>query len=360
MDLATHGYTARSGKRTTSGVTDGSSRRSNDTALQPSANVGKWANWSFTYDGVDSSDYSSYKIYYNGEEKDDGTMGSAGNSGEENATRWGLDRNGAGAFNGYIGRVTLYDKELTAAQIKQNHEATKPRFEPRITKSGLVVNLDAGDPNSYSESDSDPAGTTWTDTANGYNATLVNTIYSSEGGGSMDLDGTDDSVTISSNAAGDFAMKGWSVLTYEFWIKRTDATGWGRLLYESTQTSGGFLVGPAFSGSNYYAYIDTDDGSSGSAISGWGSTTDWIHLATTYDGSDVVTYRNGVQVGTQSLTGDIKDTSGSYGGVVFGRTNHGGSDWFSGRVATIRVYQAALSAAEVMDNYQKTKGRFGH
>ena len=95
-------------------------------------------------------------------------------------------------------------------------------------------------------------------------------------------------------------------------------------------------------------------------VGGWGSTTDWIHLVTTYDGSNVVTYRNGVQVGTQSLTGDIKNTSGSYGGVVFGRTNHGGSDWFDGRVATIRVYQAALSAAEILDNYNKTKGRFGH
>ena len=257
-------------------------------------------------------------------------------------------------FQGDMGPIRIYNKGLTADEVSQNYEATKPRFVPRITKSNLELNLDAGDPASY------VGGTTWKDTANGYNATLVNTIYSSEGGGSMDLDGTDDSVTISSNAAGDFSMKGWSILTYEFWIKRTDTTGWGRLLYESTQTSGGFLVGPAFSGSNYYAYIDTDDGSSMGYVGGWGSTTDWIHLVTTYDGSNVVTYRNGVQVGTQSLTGDIKNTSGSYGGVVFGRTNHGGSDWFDGRVATIRVYQAALSAAEIMDNYQKTKARFGH
>ena len=258
-------------------------------------------------------------------------------------------------FQGEMGPIRIYNKGLTAAEVKQNYEATKPRFTPRIAKSGLELNLDAGDPASY------VGGTTWKDTANGYNATLVNTIYSSEGGGSMDLDGTDDSVTISSNAAGDFSMKGWSILTYEFWIKRTDTTGWGRLLYESTQTSGGFLVGPAFSSSNYYPYIDTDDGSSGNYISGWGSTTDWQHLVTTYDGSNVVTYRNGVQVGTQSLTGNIKNqTTGVYGGVVFGRTNHGGSDWFDGRVATIRVYQAALSAAEILDNYNKTKGRFGH
>ena len=257
-------------------------------------------------------------------------------------------------FAGNIASVSLYTRALSVDEVKQNYEATKPRFTPRITKSNLELNLDAGDPASY------VGGTTWKDTANGYNATLVNTIYSSEGGGSMDLDGTDDSVTISSNAAGDFSMKGWSILTYEFWIKRTDTTGWGRLLYESTQTSGGFLVGPAFSGSNYYAYIDTDDGSSMGYVGGWGSTTDWIHLVTTYDGSNVVTYRNGVQVGTQSLTGDIKNTSGSYGGVVFGRTNHGGSDWFDGRVATIRVYQAALSAAEILDNYNKTKARFGH
>ena len=336
------------------GAGTGNTLTSTNKAYQPSSNLGKWVHYCATYNGGGATTVGNYKVYFNGQVTDINLVENFGGAGNQDPMKWGQDAAGAGDLNGYMGHIAFYNRPLSVDEVKQNYEATKSRFLPRITKSGLELNLDAGDPASY------VGGTTWKDTANGYNATLVNTIYSSEGGGSMDLDGTDDSVTISSNAAGDFSMKGWSILTYEFWIKRTDTTGWGRLLYESTQNLGGFLVGPAFSGSNYYAYIDTDDGSSMGYVGGWGSTTDWIHLVTTYDGSNVVTYRNGVQVGTQSLTGDIKNTSGSYGGVVFGRTNHGGSDWFDGRVATIRVYQAALSAAEIMDNYQKTKARFGH
>ena len=337
------------------GAGTGNTLTSTNKAYQPSSNLGKWVHYCATYNGGGATTVGNYKVYFNGQVTDINLVENFGGAGNQDPMKWGQDAAGAGDLNGYMGHIAFYNRPLSVDEVKQNYEATKSRFLPRITKSGLELNLDAGDPASY------VGGTTWKDTANGYNATLVNTIYSSEGGGSMDLDGTDDSVTISSNAAGDFAMKGWSVLTYEFWIKRTDTTGWGRLLYESTQTSGGFLVGPAFSGSNYYAYIDTDDGSSMGYVGGWGSTTDWIHLVTTYDGSNVVTYRDGVQVGTQSLTGNIKNqTSGSYGGVVFGRTNHGGSDWFDGRVATIRVYQAALSAAEILDNYNKTKARFGH
>ena len=336
------------------GAGTGNTLTSTNKAYQPSSNLGKWVHYCATYNGGGATTVGNYKVYFNGQVTDINLVENFGGAGNQDPMKWGQDAAGAGDLNGYMGHIAFYNRPLSVDEVKQNYEATKPRFTPRITKSNLELNLDAGDPASY------VGGTTWKDTANGYNATLVNTIYSSEGGGSMDLDGTDDSVTISSNAAGDFSMKGWSILTYEFWIKRTDTTGWGRLLYESTQNLGGFLVGPALSGSNYYAYIDTDDGSSMGYVGGWGSTTDWIHLVTTYDGSNVVTYRNGVQVGTQSLTGDIKNTSGSYGGVVFGRTNHGGSDWFDGRVATIRVYQAALSAAEIMDNYQKTKARFGH
>ena len=65
MDKDQHNYSIRCGKRTTTGGV-GTNRRSNDAAAELSANIGKWANWTFTYDGVDSAVYSSYKIYYNG------------------------------------------------------------------------------------------------------------------------------------------------------------------------------------------------------------------------------------------------------------------------------------------------------
>lgn len=72
--------------------------------------------------------------------------------------------------NARIGQAMVYNRALSAAEVLQNYNATKTRFEPSIVTSGLILNLDAGNPSSYSGS-----GTTWTDlSGNGYNSELIN------------------------------------------------------------------------------------------------------------------------------------------------------------------------------------------
>ena len=64
---------------------------------------------------------------------------------------------------------------------------------PSIVTDNLVLNLDAGDSNSYSGS-----GTTWTDlSGEGNHATLVNgPTYSSNDGGYLSFDGSNDHATL--------------------------------------------------------------------------------------------------------------------------------------------------------------------
>ena len=110
---------------------------------------------------------------------------------------FGNREDGARPLEGKMASVYLYNRALSAAEVKQNYEATKSRFLPRITKSGLVGNWDAGDPESYS------GGSTWKDTANGvvgicYNDTSVaNAAFSNNNGGYIEFDGTDDYVVVS-------------------------------------------------------------------------------------------------------------------------------------------------------------------
>ena len=360
MDLATHGYVVRAGKRTTTGGV-GTNRRSNDPALQPSANVGKWANWTFTYSGGDSAVYSSYKIYYNGEEKDDGTMGGAGNDGSENANRWGLDRNDAGDFYGYIGRVALYNKELTAAEILQNYEAVKPRFEPRITKSNLELNFDAGDPESYA------GGTTWKDTANGISAELQSmdvANFNSANGGYLEFDGTDDFAIVAQS--GGWSMQGWAALTMETWIN-VAGNRWHRILYENQNQAStyGYRVATDLYNANSAFWLHA--GSSVAVQQSIVSLDTWFQYVCRWDGTTMNVYKNGVKVGSgTSNSGTIESSSGSKGGVAIagGWNSVNGLDdvneTFYGKMGLLRVYQGALSDAEILDNYQKTKGRFGH
>ena len=48
-----------------------------------------------------------------------------------------------------------------------------------------------------------------------------------------------------------------------------------------------------------------------------------------------------------------KDSSDTF---RIGRAN---TYYYKGSIALVRIYDNALSAAEVMDNFQKTRGRFG-
>ena len=57
-------------------------------------------------------------------------------------------------FNGRGASVQLYNRALSAEEILQNYNALLPRFYSIVT-SGLVLNLDAGNPNSYSPPRSD-------------------------------------------------------------------------------------------------------------------------------------------------------------------------------------------------------------
>src|SRR5207253_5767275 len=69
----------------------------------------------------------------------------------------------------------------------------------------------------------------------------------------------------------------------------------------------------------------------------------WTHIATTFDGATLRMFVNGVQTGTASLSGSINVTTGPLrigGNAIWG-------EYFSGRIDEVRVYNRALTAAEI-------------
>ena len=52
-------------------------------------------------------------------------------------------------------------------------------------------------------------------------------------------------------------------------------------------------------------------------------------------------------------------TSYSWNGPNIGYTTHVGGVWTDGEIPTVKVYNRALSAAEVLRNYNANKGRYG-
>ena len=72
----------------------------------------------------------------------------------------------------------------------------------------------------------------------------------------------------------------------------------------------------------------------------------WTHVAGTYDGTTLRLYVNGTQVSSQAKTGalQVNGLPLRIGGNTYG------SEFFRGLIDNLRIYNRALSAAEIQQN----------
>jgi hypothetical protein len=217
----------------------------------------------------------------------------------------------------------------------REHIATKG-----IVTTGLVLNLDAGVSSSYSGT-----GTTWTDlSANGNNGTLTNGVeYNGNNGGSLSFDGVDDyvltPVNIDANPSSVGAWFNASSTSGARGIALTDNGGWDK----------GFEI------SNGVFNIHIGNGLQSTGVSAVANT--WYFGFLTYTSSSMSFYVNGVNVWNGEAPAA---TSGST--VEIGRANYlggAGSRFFQGSIAQVSIYNKDLTAAEIQQNFQALRGRYG-
>ena len=98
----------------------------------------------------------------------------------------------------------------------------------------------------------------------------------------------------------------------------------------------------------------------------WGQTAttslalnEWANIVGTYDRTTMRLYKNGVQVQTLAATSAI-DYSGSVApNLIVGRDDPVSGRYFSGNIPSIQIYNRALSAAEVQQNFNAHRSRYG-
>jgi hypothetical protein len=88
-------------------------------------------------------------------------------------------------------------------------------------------------------------------------------------------------------------------------------------------------------------FTNADRGLSGTAVTALNA---WTHLASTYDGTTLRLYVNGVQAATKAVTGAIKVSTGV---LRIGGNGTWNDEWFSGLIDEVRVYSRALTAAQI-------------
>ena len=83
-------------------------------------------------------------------------------------------------------------------------------------------------------------------------------------------------------------------------------------------------------------------------------TGQWSHVAVSYDGTDIIYSVNGVIQVTTATCGHITD----WDFLRIGAASTGDGERWVGDIAVVKIYSRALSAAEVLNNYNLYKSRF--
>ena len=242
---------------------------------------------------------------------------------------------------------------LAGSNISGKSFTASPIPPTGVVTSNLLLHLDAANATSYPGS-----GTTWFDlSGNGNNFTLVNSpTYVSDGNASA-FDFTRTSFhhatsTGSINLQRDF--------TLEIWLNFDDVsvvTGfWGQGVASSNQAIAIYARDLNASTDTVKFTMYNNDMETG-AISN--VTGVWSHLTFTYSNTSPSytkqIYRNGAlaasAAGNQYLGSGVLRVGAPYGAL--------NQEMMEGKIAVARAYSKILSAAEVLQNYNAEKSRYG-
>ena len=322
---------------------------------------------------------SSQKFYINGSE-----VGSPIAFGAGGTTHWGWGNNDlAGQPWGYVANMYFYNRQLSLSEIQQQYNFLAPRFveptptptatnTPTVTKTPTVTPTNTVTPSSTpvspvssglelyydpSNSSSYPgSGTTLYDlSSSAVNATIGGSpTYS---GNSFTFAGAQSIVT--GNLSGLFA--GWQH-SIEIWFNASaigavfsdTGTGPTNTGYHAT----GLEVYPV--GPFYLTNAMLWDGAVTRVGGGTVGLNTWYQLVRVYNGSNTsYAYLNKVKSSDTSITW-ITPTPGWY--LNFGSsetTNFATGAAFQGKIGVVRLYNRVLSLAEVTQNFNADKSKYG-
>lgn len=192
----------------------------------------------------------------------------------------------------------------------------------------------------------------WADlSGNNNHGSLTGTTYNSNNNGNLVFNGTSNYIVITSNTS----LEPTNVSVEAIIKTISNASG---AIITMTSTSGGaghcYYLGQYDSGASIRFGIY--------GTSAWNTTTatishnTWYHVVGTYDKSNMKIYLNGIYNNGTVLTEDINYSWSTI--LSIGRKNATDGEYFNGNIAAIKLYNRALTASEILQNYNALKSRF--
>jgi hypothetical protein len=237
--------------------------------------------------------------------------------------------------------ILLYNKALTSTEILQNYYQG-----PTIT-DGLALAVDAGNLVSYE------SGSTTTYSLTGSNTgTLTNGVgFSGDNGGAFTFDGTDDYISFDTTLTFSSAN-----LTSVAWVKLDS--------YLSQNSTIGFSPDSGTAGFRIYAISATSLGVwTRNGTGGVTSITtnngiplnEWVQVTFVLNGTNGIIYKNGVAI----LNGTFTQTPNALSSSPVWLSRYSGGGYvLDGKTASALLYNRALTAGEVTQNYNAQIPRF--
>jgi hypothetical protein len=225
--------------------------------------------------------------------------------------------------------------------------------KPNLTNTtdNLVLHFNPGMTESYSGT-----GTSLIDlSGNGLNGTMSNLSYTNP---TFTFNGSSSQVNIADNAALEPGTGSWTI---EVWFNTADENGTVLGKYNNGGNSANISYALRLTGSNSIR-ADFSNGTTAQVTDNFTfNPNTWVQMVYVWDktNNNIYTYSNGALKQTKaiSISGGILNAStnlylGSYNGGEY-------SQYFNGKMGIVRLYKKALSATEVLKNYDASKANYG-
>jgi hypothetical protein len=234
--------------------------------------------------------------------------------------------------------------------------ATRYNYTGGIVTNGLVLNLDAAKVDSYPGT-----GTAWRDlSGNNNNGTLTNgPTFSGIGKqASIVFDGVDDFVDLGNSSN----VTTFTSLTINTWMRPTTlpvSNNEGRVIIRGDDSYRLYWYNDSVAGNKLYFYsFDIGEASLATSVGYLTSnftTNVWYNITALYNGSQTQLFVNGSLVATSTgKSGTISGTNN----ILLGKSN-GNEYYLNGSMASIQLYNRALTQTEITQNFNALRGRYG-
>jgi len=278
---------------------------------------------------------------------------------------------GAGALNGSVAAANSLQnvwQRLTFTAGPTSTAGTQAMFfypggcGGRLADSGTIyfrnpkvewTNVDTGNSTFNSTSN---IGLWYDLSGNGYNGTLNGPTSNVSNKGNLLFDGTDDYVSIPQNS-NTRLQNNYQTLSFFVYITSVGPNGAAFLWNVGANPTGMFLY---WATTDINIQIQTGGTYISYPVSVTNAFNTWMNITCIINnvGRTMTAYKNGALVGTSSQW-SIFTPPDSVVELGSNRATGNVGDYIKGRVANVLVYNRALSAAEISQNYEATKTRFG-